>query len=162
MTSNWIVYACLLLGFSSALVAGVFQAFSDFVMRGLIRAESAAGIETMQHINRTVMRSLFLFTFLALAPLSLCFACYAWFELDGHGRWLILFAAGTYLTMVFCITIFGNVPMNERLAGLAHTSGEAEQYWHTYGRIWTLFNNVRTIGSCIASGSFLLAAISFA
>ncbi len=162
MTSNWIVYACLLLGLTSALVAGVFQSFSDFVMRGLLRTKPAAGVETMQHINRTVLGSVFLFIFLALAPISLGFAGYAWFQLDGYGRWLVLIAAGIYITAVFCITIFCNVPMNERLAGLSHTSDQAAVYWRIYGRVWTRFNHIRTMGSCIASACFLLAAISFA
>ena len=47
MPTDWIVYACLFLGLSSALVGGVFQAFSDFVMRGLMLAQPAGGIDSM-------------------------------------------------------------------------------------------------------------------
>ena len=52
MTTNWIVYACLGMALSSALVDDVFKSFSDFVMRGLLLAAAAGGIESMQHINR--------------------------------------------------------------------------------------------------------------
>lgn len=54
---SWVVYTCLGLGLGAALVGGVFQSFSDFVMRGLMLAEPAGGMESMQQLNRTVFRS---------------------------------------------------------------------------------------------------------
>lgn len=161
MTTNWVVYACLMLGLSSALVAGVFQAFSDFVMRGLLLAAPAGGIESMQHINRTVMRSLFLASFLVLVPLSLAFALYALVRLGGPGQALIIAAAVIYLISVFLVTILGNVPMNNHLASLAFGSREAEAYWATYGRVWVGWNHARTTGSAATAVCYLLAAIAF-
>jgi uncharacterized membrane protein len=161
MTTNWIVYVCLALGLSSALVAGVFQAFSDFIMRGLVLAEAQGGIESMQHINTTVLRSVFLVTFLALVPTTLILAVYAMFKLSGVGQVLIVAAAIIYLVTVFGVTIFGNVPMNERLATLTYTSVEANAYWSTYGRVWTAWNHVRTIGAAAAAICFLLASAAF-
>lgn len=162
MTTNLLVYACLWMGLVSALVAGVFQSFSDFVMAGLLRAEPAGGIESMQHINKTVMRSVFLSSFLTLVPLTLGFAVYAWFKLDGLSQILILAAAAIYFASVFLVTIFGNVPMNTQLAEMNYASDEAGNYWNTYGRVWTGWNHVRTIGSVATSICFLVAAVSFA
>ena len=162
MPTDWIVYACLALALSSALVAGVFQSFSDFVMRGLVLAEPAGGIESMQHINRTVFRSVFLTTFLALVPATIGFALYAWLRLTGPGQTLIIGAAVIYLVTVFLVTMFGNVPMNEQLDAMAHTSAEAETYWVTYGRVWTWWNHVRTIGSAGTAVLLMLAAVAFA
>ena len=161
MTTNWVVYTCLFLGLSSALVAGVFQAFSDFVMRGLMLSAPTGGIESMQHINRTVFKSAFLSMLLALVPITLVFAGYAWFKLNGSAQTFILLAAVIYMVTVFLVTIVRNVPMNERLASMAHTSAEAEYYWSTYGREWTRWNHVRTLGSVATAVCFLLAAISF-
>lgn len=59
MTFDWTLYFCLFLALWSALVGGVFKAFSEFIMAGLLRAEPAAGIESMQWINRTVLRTEF-------------------------------------------------------------------------------------------------------
>ncbi len=132
MIINWLVYTCLLLGLLSALVAGVFQSFSDFVMRGLMRAEPAGGIESMQHINRTVFQSAFLATFLALVPITLLFAAYAWISLNGLGQIFILAAAVIYFVSVFLVTILGNVPMNEKLAKMEYKSSEAKAYWAIY------------------------------
>ena len=159
MITNWLVYMCLFLGLLSALIAGVFQAFSDFVMRGLIRTEPAGGIEAMQHINRTVFQSVFLTTFLALVPITLVFAVYAWFNLSGSGQIFILAAAAIYLITVFLVTVVGNVPMNERLSAMAYKSSEAKAYWSTYGRVWTQLNHIRTFGSVATAIFFLIAAI---
>lgn len=160
MTDNWIIYASLGAGLSSALVAGVFQAFSDFVMPGLIRAEPKGGIESMQQINRTVFRSVFLATFLALVPVLLAFSAFAWFQIDGNARGLIITGTAVYILSVFGVTVAGNVPMNERLDSMDHASAEAGAYWRTYGKVWTRWNHVRTVGSVITAVLFLLAAVS--
>ncbi len=160
MTTSWIVNACVALGLSTALVAGVFLAFSDFVMRGLVSAEPAGGIESMQQLNRTVFRSVFLTTFLALVPATLAMAGYAWFQLSGPAQTLIIAGAVIYLLAVFVVTVVGNVPMNQRLDVMTHTSAEARRYWVVYGRVWTRWNHVRTVGSALAAACFLWAAVS--
>jgi len=61
--------ACLCaLALLSAIVGGVLQSFSDFVMRGLGRADGDAGMLAMQQINVTVLCSLFLTRFFLLLP----------------------------------------------------------------------------------------------
>ena len=160
MSPEILIYACLVLGLSSALVGGVFQSFSDFVMAGLIRAAPAGGIESMQQLNRTVFRSVFIATFLILVPVSVVFAVYAWFALSGVPQRLIIFAAIIYLPLVFLVTAFGNVPMNEKLDKMDHTSADAAEYWQTYSRIWTRWNTLRTIGSIATAGCYLIAAVS--
>lgn len=160
MSAAWLTTACLLLGLASALVAGVLLTFSDFVMRGLALAETAAGIEAMQQINRTVLRSVFLTLFLLLAPTTLGLAIYAWAKLDGAGQGLIIAAAVIYLVSVFGVTIFANVPMNQRLDGMAPTSAQAREYWPQYLRRWTAWNHARTVGSAASCGCLIMAAVS--
>lgn len=162
MTPDWIIYACLLAGLSSALVAGVFQSFSDFIMRGLVMATPASGAQSMQMINRTVFRSVFIVLLLGLGPASLAFAVYAWLVLSGEGAAWLMAAAAIYLPLVILITMVGNVPMNERLDGMDHAAQETSAYWHTYGRVWTRWNHVRTLGSLGAAVCYLMAAITFA
>jgi len=159
MSVDLIAHICLVLGLASALVAGVFQSFSDFVMQGLLRAQPAGGIDAMQQLNRTVFRSIFLAMFLALVPVSLAFAIYAWISLDGLSSQLIIAAAVIYLPLVFIVTAAGNVPMNEKLDKLPPTSAEAAAYWQSYGRVWTRWNTIRTIGSIAAAGCYLIAAL---
>ncbi|MBI1185889.1 MAG: DUF1772 domain-containing protein [Alphaproteobacteria bacterium] len=162
MPADWIVYVCLFLGLSSALVAGVFQSFSDFVMSGLVRARPAGGIEVMQHINRTVFRSVFLFTFLALAPVSIAAAVYAGFAIEGAAQRFVIAAAIIYIITAFLVTVAGNVPMNNRLDRLDAASAEGAAYWRIYGRTWTRWNHVRMIGSLATAGCYLFAALALA
>ena len=160
MPIDWQTFALLLLGLSAALVAGVFQSFSDFVMGGLLRAHPAGGIDSMQQLNRTVFRSVFLTIFLALVPVSLAFGVYAWLAMDGVSQHLTLAAAIIYLPSVFVVTVAGNVPMNEKLDKMDPSSSEAAAYWQTYGRVWTRWNTLRTIGSVATAVCYLIAAVS--
>ncbi len=161
-SASWVVYVCLGLGLASALVGGVFQSFSDFVMRGLVLAEPSGGMESMQQLNRTVYRSAFLATFLALVPATVAFAGYAAVRLDGPGRAYVIAAAVIYVLAVFLVTAAGNVPLNDHLDGLAHSSPEGQAYWLSYARRWTRWNHLRTLGSIASAVCLLLAAVSFA
>lgn len=155
-------YLCLAFGFVSALVAGVFQSFSDFVMAGLARAKPEGGMESMQHINRTVFRSVFLFSFLALVPLTVVFAIFVTANADGFGRVLIVAATVTYALSVFAVTMFGNVPMNKKLDVMPAAEPDSAAYWMVYCRDWTRWNHVRTLGSALTAAGFLIAAVVFA
>ncbi|RED15133.1 DUF1772 domain-containing protein [Parasphingopyxis lamellibrachiae] len=160
MTINWIVFACLAMALSSALVAGVFQSFSDFVMRALVATEPSAGIESMQMINRTVFRSVFLVMLLGLAPASLILGAYAYLYLPGSSASWILAGGAVYVVSVFLVTMLGNVPMNNRLDRMGTTSAAAADYWQEYGVVWTRWNHVRTLGALAAAIFFLAAAVS--
>ncbi|MEC7291768.1 MAG: anthrone oxygenase family protein, partial [Pseudomonadota bacterium] len=87
------------------------------------------------------------------------FAFYAWFTLDGLAVRLILAAALVYIPLVFLVTIFGNVPMNERLDKMDSESEAAAAYWLIYGRAWTGWNTLRMIGAIVTAGCYLLAAV---
>ena len=160
MTYDWTLYLSLFLAIWSAVVGGVFSAFSEFIMRGLLRAEPAGGIETMQHINRTVLRSQFVAGILLIAPMSIAFGIYAASVLEGVARLTLIIAPMVYVPSVFLMTMFGNVPMNNRLERLDHRSTEASAYWRIYGRDWTKLNHLRTAGSVLTAGLYLMAAIS--
>lgn len=159
---NSIVIVCIGLGLASALVGGVFLSFSDFVMRGMILAEAAAGMKSMQQLNRTVFRSVFLMTFFLLVPGTTVLAAYSWFKLDEYSRTLLTVGALVYVLLVFTVTAIGNVPMNEKLDRLSHLSSEGHDYWAVYSRIWTRWNHVRTLGSIVTSICLLLASVHLA
>ena len=162
MTTEMFIHTCLAIGLSSALVGGVFQSFSDFVMAGLVRAEPSGGIDSMQQINRTVFRSVFLAILLALVPVMLAASLVAWLALGGAAKYLILTGTAVYVITVLGVTVFGNVPMNERLDRLPHKAPDTAAYWNTYGLVWTRWNHVRTLGAIAAAICFLLAAVNLA
>lgn len=160
MTYNWPLYFCLFLALWTALVGGVFKAFSEFIMSGLLRAAPAGGIESMQHINRTVLKTEFVAALILIAIFSTTFAIYAVMQFNGPALGMLVFAPLVYVPSVFLMTIFGNVPMNKKLEALDHMSSEAELYWREYGRVWTRLNHFRSIGCIVTAGVYVIAAIT--
>ena len=162
MTHEWTLYLCLFLALWSAVIGGVFSAFSEFIMAALLKAEPAAGIEAMQHINRTVIRTQFVAGILLIAPASILLALYSLTAFDGATRFALIGAPIIYVPTVFLMTMLGNVPMNNRLDRLDRTLPEAQAYWVRYGRNWTRLNHVRTLGSVATAALYLVAAVTLA
>ena len=143
-----------------ALVAGVFLAFSDFIMRSLAITTGDGGVEAMQIINREVFRWVFMTLFLGMAPVSLVIGVYAWASLSGPAAILIVAAALVYLVGCFGVTVFCNVPMNEALAGMTLPSDATRTYWlETYVPRWTFWNTLRTVASTLSAGMLLVGLI---
>lgn len=160
MTYEWPLYFCLFLALWSAVIGGVFSAFSEFVMSALLRTAPAGGIEAMQHINRTVIKTQFVAGILSIALFSVLFALYSVTVFEGDALVTLILAPTVYMPTVFLMTIFGNVPMNNKLESLDHTTGEAKVYWIKYGHAWTRLNHFRTLGSIITAGLYIIAAVT--
>jgi len=159
MTYDWTLYFCLFLALWSAVIGGVFSAFSEFIMAGLLRAKPAGGIESMQHINRTVIKTQFVAGIILISVFSALFAFYAFAVFDGYGLAILILAPIVYVPSVFVMTVAGNVPMNNKLERLDHTSDEAKVYWIEYCRDWTRLNHVRALGSIITACLYISAAV---
>lgn len=129
-------------------------------MSGLLRAAPSGGIESMQHINRTVIKTEFVWALILIAILSTVFAIYAVTQFKGPALSMLILAPVVYVPSVFLMTIFGNVPMNNKLGSLDHMSPAAEKYWREYGRVWTRLNHFRTIGCMATAGVYIVAAIT--
>ncbi|WP_370401509.1 DUF1772 domain-containing protein [Sulfitobacter sp. JB4-11] len=139
-----------------ALVAGVFLAFSDFIMRSLAATGGIGGVDAMQTINREVFRWVFMALFIGLAPVSLLISAYGGIFM-GNGPGMVMMLAGLlYLIGCFGVTVFFNVPMNETLAGMDPTADATRDYWTgTYLPRWTFWNTVRTVASGLAAALLL-------
>ena len=160
MGTEWTMYYSFTLALWTALEGGVFKAFSEFVMAGLQSAKPSAGIESMQHINRVVLRTEFVASLFALSVLGIALSIMALLSIQGSARFLIVAAAGTYIVGVFFVTVFGNVPMNEKLDKLDHTSKAAANYWQDYGQKWTRLNHIRTLSSIASAGVYLVSGVT--
>lgn len=158
MTISAAMAICLALAVWSALVGGVFKAFSEFIMRALARTAPACGIAAMQQINRVVLRTEFVFAIIAIAVIAPLFAAFAAFALRVTAATLLALAAAIYVTAVFMVTVFGNVPMNNRLDALDPESPAAAQYWRHYLMHWTRLNHARTLGCVVTAGLYAFAA----
>jgi uncharacterized membrane protein len=142
----------------AALVAGIFYAFSTFVMQALGRLAPREGIAAMQSINVVVINPLFFLAFFGTG--LLCVATIAASLLSETGVSLAPALTGGILYIVGCIgvTMAGNVPLNERLAKVSPDDAEAESLWDLYLARWTLWNHVRTAAS-LAAAAFLVIAM---
>ncbi len=150
----------LLVCLGAAIVAGVFFAFSSFVMKALAQLPPAQGIAAMQRINVVVLSPAFLGVFVGTAVLA-GIAVFAGFFPWGAPRSMLLFVAGlAYLVGCFGVTVVFNVPRNERLARLEAESEPGLAYWPVYLREWTRWNHVRTaaaaLGAASAAGALML------
>lgn len=142
-----IVLAALL---GSALIAGVFFAFSSFVMRALARLPSPEGIAAMQSINVVVLNRSFLGTFIGTALISVLIAVLSVVTWGTPAAAWNLGGALLYFFGTFLVTAWGNVPLNERLEAVSAPEPAATGVWEYYLDRWTMFNTIRTIAAIAA------------
>jgi len=148
----------LVLGIASAVVGGIFFAFSSFVMTALGKLAPAEGIRAMQRINVDVFSWSFMLLFLGLPVLFLVVAALTFMNLGEPLAGRLLLAALVYLIGVFGVTMFGNVPLNNALArvdGNLGNGGEAGGVWSHYLAVWVRWNHVRMV-ACVVVAAVLL------
>ncbi|WP_128377794.1 DUF1772 domain-containing protein [Streptomyces cavernae] len=141
----------------TGLVAGVFCAFSTFVMRGLASLPPARGVATMNAINVAALKPPFMIVFVGSAVLCSVLAVITFVVLPAEGSVELLLGSALYLFGTFGLTILANVPRNEALLKLDPGTAEAAAYWPAYVREWTMWNHVRGVASAAAMVSYVLA-----
>ncbi|MBL1175204.1 MAG: DUF1772 domain-containing protein [Pantanalinema sp. GBBB05] len=145
----------LIAALGCGLIAGVFFAFSTFVMKALAQQPPAQGIATMQSINITVINPWFMAVFLGTSMLCLIIIVTSLLQRQQAATYLLI-GALFYLVGCFGVTMVFNVPLNERLAVADPNSTEGVNLWATYLTTWTIWNHVRTIAAFIAAALFTL------
>jgi uncharacterized membrane protein len=139
------------------LLAGLYFAFSTFVMTAFARIGQAQGIAAMNSINVEIVRSLFMPLFLGTTLTSTTLAVLALFHWGEPGA-TAMFAGGViYGGGMFIVTMVFNVPLNDALAVVAPSSAEAASLWERYLKDWTMWNHVRTVASTAACALFIAA-----
>ena len=143
----------------SAIIAGVFFAFSSFIMKALAKLPSSEGIAAMQSINVVVLNPGFLGTFMGTAALSVVIAVVAimWWGTP-WAPWLLA-GAVAYFVGTFLVTGLGNVPLNDQLAAVSAKDSAAVPVWQHYLARWTLLNTIRTIAAVVAALAFTLGSM---
>jgi uncharacterized membrane protein len=144
---------------ASALVAGIFFAFSTFIMAALGRIPAEQGIAAMQSINVTVINPLFMLAFMGTGVLCLMLIAGAYVRWDETGGKLILLASLIYLIGCIGVTMGFNVPLNNALAALQPATSEAAALWTRYLQEWTFWNHVRTIAPIVSAALFIWALL---
>jgi len=139
------------------MMAGVFFAFSTFVMKALAKIPPEAAIPAMQSINVYAVRSLFIVAFMGTTLLCLGVVVMGFLQRGQSAAAWWLAAALSYLVGNFIVTVTFNVPMNNALAAVSSGSPAGAAYWHFYLERWTFWNHVRTLTALVALALFIVA-----
>jgi uncharacterized membrane protein len=123
---------------ASGLMAGLFFSFSTAVMPGLADLPAEHARAAMRRINVSIQNPVFLLVF--VGNVVLCGVEVFQGRIVGG----LLYIVGSFL-----LTMFVNVPMNNRL------ERTDDAYWPDYLRKWTIWNHVRGL-ACLASMIILL------
>lgn len=142
----------------SGLVAGLLYGYACSVNIGLKSLPDREYIKAMQSINAGIQNPGF---FLSFAGLLLLFPATALSLYRLHLPLFSLFIAAmaVYFIGVFGVTMFGNVPLNERLASFSTftaTGYDTEAARQRFEKPWLLFHNSRTIAAVISFGLTVL------
>ncbi|MGW2425093.1 anthrone oxygenase family protein [Streptomyces sp. NPDC001709] len=141
----------------TGLMAGVFCAFSAFVMRGLATLPPAQGVAAMNAINSAAVGPAFMTVFMGAAVLSVMIAVVTFVVWPDGGKLGLLLGSALYLFGSFGVTVIANVPRNARLGRLTPGAPEAALYWPAYVREWTFWNHVRAVSAAAATLVYVLA-----
>lgn len=143
----------------SGLVAGIFYAFSSFVMGALGRIPPEQGVNAMQSINIVVINRSFMLVFFgtAVVCLALLVGAYLWWG-DLRGK-LLLTGSVLYLAGCIGVTMRCNVPLNNALAAVQPGTPEAASLWAHYLDRWTMWNTVRTLAPTASMVLFIAALV---
>jgi uncharacterized membrane protein len=149
--------ATLAASLGCGLVAGVFFAFSSFVMPALKRLKPAHGIAAMQSINRLAVAPAFMAALFGTAVACLGLAVWAAISWGERPAALVLAGGGLYIVGVVGVTIARNVPLNERLAKLHPQDADATVRWYEYVAKWTAWNHARAAAAFAAAATLTIA-----
>jgi uncharacterized membrane protein len=150
--------ATLATALGCGLVAGVFFAFSSFVMPALKRLEPAHGIAAMQSINKLAVAPAFMAALFGTATACLGLAVWAAISWGERPAALVLAGGGLYIVGVVGVTIARNVPLNERLAKLhPQEDADATVRWDEYVAKWSAWNHARTAAALAAAATLTMA-----
>ncbi|GAB3329291.1 DUF1772 domain-containing protein [Larkinella ripae] len=153
----------VLAGTSTALMAGLFYAYSCSVNLGLGRLSDAAYVAAFQSINRAIQNPVFFLAFFG-APLLLPLSAGLHYNQARSMRfWWLVAASLVYLVGTFGVTVFGNIPLNNQLDSVQMLSASADEiarHRTQFEAPWNRLNTVRTLASTLAVVLVMLAFLS--
>src|SRR5262245_6917724 len=139
------------------LLAGLYFAFSTFIMSALGSIEQVHGISAMNSINSTILKSWFMPFFVGTTLVSLILVIVGVIRRGEPGAMAMLAGGLIYVAGMFLCTMFFNVPLNNALARVDPASASAASLWAQYLKDWTFWNHFRTISSTAASALYIVS-----
>ena len=147
----------LLAALGCATIAGVFFAFSAFVMKALARLPVAQGVAAMQAINVAAVTPAFMVVLFGTAVGCGALVLFAHFAWDERFASYLLVGGVLYLVGTILLTIAYHVPRNEALGRVEPHCADAESHWTHYLSGWTAWNHVRAAAALAAAATLTFA-----
>lgn len=138
------------------LMAGVFFAFSTFVMPALARLQTTQGIAAMQSLNITAINPLFMLALFGTAVACLFLGVSALLKWHQPAAAYLLVSSLLYLFGAVGVTSAFNVPLNDALAIIKPDSAEGTTLWARFLTDWTFWNHIRTVAALLSSVLFTI------
>ena len=157
MMNGFLFVLTLLAVLGCGMMAGVFFAFSAFVMKALARLPAEQGITAMQAINVAAVTFAFMAALFGTALACGALALWALFAWDERFAPYLLVGSALYLVGTILLTIVYHVPRNETLATMEPRGADAESYWRRYLSGWAAWNHVRAAASLAAAATLAVA-----
>ena len=142
----------------TALVAGVYFAFSNFVMRGLRDLPAPAGRAAMQSMNKAAPNPLFVLALVGTGVMCVVLGIVSatrWS--DPAAPWALTGSALYVASLV--VTVTYHVPRNDAFDLVDLSAPGAAERWAQYLAGWVPWNHVRTLA---ALGAVVALTISLA
>ncbi len=158
MTDDLFFAIALFAALGAGIMAGLFFAFSTFVMTALGRLPPPQGIAAMNAINTAIMTPLFALVFFGtpLACIALIVRGVLQWQAPGSA-WLVAGGA-VYILGGLVVTLIFNVPLNNALAASDPVSADGASLWTRYQSVWTNWNHMRTV-ACLVATALLIVAL---
>lgn len=148
---------------TTALIAGLFYAWSCSVIPGMRSLPDTEYLSALQSMNRAILNPVFFISFmgtLLLLPLS----TYLHYGQPVSTRfWFLLGATVVYCIGGFGVTMTGNVPLNEALDAFQIKSASAQAITEQrmkFEQPWNSLHTIRTFACVVALVLVILGCLS--
>jgi uncharacterized membrane protein len=143
----------------SGLAAGVFFAFSTFVMTALGRLPDWQGLMAMQEINDAAPTPWFTLPWIGTAAVCVALVVLALRRRREASAPYVLVGSFLYLTGIV-VTFAYHIPKNDDLGLVDPNRAGAVSAWNDYRTAWTAWNHVRTLVFLAAAIFFIVALVA--
>lgn len=141
----------------SAIMAGLFFAFSVFVLQSFTLLLPSQAISAMQSINTNITKPLFILVFVGTAIVSMLLGMSSVTRLDERSAVYALIGCVLFLLGTIVVTVAVNIPLNNQLDQLDPNAAISAADWQRFVDSWLPWNHSRTILNLAAVVSFVLA-----
>ena len=141
----------------AGVTAGVYFAFSTFVMPALRKLSHTQAISTMNSINKAAPNNpLFMLALFGTGIICVLVMVAGFRHRDDPAATWEIVGAALYLVSVL-VTVLYHVPHNEQLMKVDPDGGGAGTTWAHFYSGWMAWNHVRTVTATAGTVSLVLA-----